>query len=272
VTLLNRPGGNNNSGDNFTNTVFDDEATQPIAGVSSGNAPFTGSFRPDQALSAFDGENQGGVWTLKVRDNAGSDTGTINSWSLVDGYTCSTGVAPLPVATTGSASGIGQNTATLAGALDAKGTATNYAFEYGTTSSYGSETPQAGGGSGNGAVARSAAISGLTPNTTYHYRVVAYRSGNKIAAGADKTFKTLSTPTTSDDCNKAKAALAAAEDAAATALAKKKAAKKKVQKAKQSGNAKKIKKAKKKYKKAKKRLRAARAAVDAAQAKVDAVC
>jgi subtilisin-like proprotein convertase family protein/subtilisin family serine protease len=75
VTLANRVGG---SGDNFTNTVFDDEAATSI---TSGAAPFTGQFRPaaDQ-LSRFDGQDQVGVWTLKVSDLAGNDTGTLSAW------------------------------------------------------------------------------------------------------------------------------------------------------------------------------------------------
>jgi gliding motility-associated-like protein len=70
---------NGGGGDNFTNTVFDDDAEDPI---SEAGAPFTGSFIPDEALSAFIGENSGGQWTLNVADNAGFDTGTIDSWSL----------------------------------------------------------------------------------------------------------------------------------------------------------------------------------------------
>ena len=39
-------------GDNLTDTIFDDEAG---TNISAGSAPFTGSFIPDQSLSAFDG-------------------------------------------------------------------------------------------------------------------------------------------------------------------------------------------------------------------------
>ncbi len=76
VILSNRRG---SGGDNFTNTVFDDQATTPIA---SGTAPFTGSFRPDQPLSGFEGKNTQGTWTLKVVDAAGVDTGTIDRFQL----------------------------------------------------------------------------------------------------------------------------------------------------------------------------------------------
>jgi serine protease len=77
VTLFNRRGG---SGDNLTNTVFDDEATRTIA---SGAAPFSGSFRPETSLTAFDGRSTKGVWTLSIRDAAARDVGRITSFSLV---------------------------------------------------------------------------------------------------------------------------------------------------------------------------------------------
>jgi subtilisin-like proprotein convertase family protein len=76
ITLSNRRGG---SGDNYTNTVFDDEAATPI---SAGTAPFTGSFRPDSLLSAADGINAAGTWTLRVVDQASVDVGTIDNWTL----------------------------------------------------------------------------------------------------------------------------------------------------------------------------------------------
>lgn len=76
VQLFNRVGG---SGDNFLNTKFDDSASRSI---NSGSAPFTGTYRPQQPLSAFNGENARGVWRLKIEDVAGGDSGTLESWSL----------------------------------------------------------------------------------------------------------------------------------------------------------------------------------------------
>jgi subtilisin-like proprotein convertase family protein len=78
VTLANRTGGASNSGDNYTNTVFNDAAATPI---SSGTPPYTGSFQPFQPLSAFNGQQIHGTWMLKVADLAVADTGTLNSWS-----------------------------------------------------------------------------------------------------------------------------------------------------------------------------------------------
>ena len=51
---------------NYTGTTFDDEAA---TAVTSGSAPFTGSFRPEQLLSGFDGLPAQGVWTIRVSDD-----------------------------------------------------------------------------------------------------------------------------------------------------------------------------------------------------------
>lgn len=70
---------NGSSGDNYTNTVLDDEASTSIA---SGTPPFTGSFRPEGLLSSLDGEPMAGTWTLRVEDTANIDTGTLLGWSV----------------------------------------------------------------------------------------------------------------------------------------------------------------------------------------------
>ena len=67
------------SGDNFTGTTLDDEAS---TAVTAGSAPFSGSFRPEGQLSDFDGKSANGTWTLRVTDTATWDSGTLNSWSL----------------------------------------------------------------------------------------------------------------------------------------------------------------------------------------------
>jgi subtilisin-like proprotein convertase family protein len=67
------------SGQNYTATTFDDSASTPIG---KGSAPFTGSFRPEQPLSALRGIDPTGTWTLEIDDTQVLDTGTLNSWSL----------------------------------------------------------------------------------------------------------------------------------------------------------------------------------------------
>jgi autotransporter-associated beta strand protein len=76
VRLFEAVGG---TGANFTGTTLDDTAATPIA---SGTAPFTGSFRPAEPLTAFNGRNPNAQWTLELRDNATGNTGFLKSWSL----------------------------------------------------------------------------------------------------------------------------------------------------------------------------------------------
>jgi subtilisin-like proprotein convertase family protein len=76
VTLIDRRGG---SGHDFAGTTLADSAA---AGLSAGRAPFLGSFRPEQPLSAFAGANARGAWTLTVSDEAPGDVGTLNSAEL----------------------------------------------------------------------------------------------------------------------------------------------------------------------------------------------
>jgi len=40
------------------------------------------NLTPAESLSAFVGEQVQGTWTLEVNDQAGGDTGTLNSWSM----------------------------------------------------------------------------------------------------------------------------------------------------------------------------------------------
>jgi subtilisin-like proprotein convertase family protein len=67
------------SGDNFSDTILDDQAG---VGIASGVAPFSGSYRPEGFLSALTGENPNGTWRLEITDDAGGDTGTLNHWAL----------------------------------------------------------------------------------------------------------------------------------------------------------------------------------------------
>jgi subtilisin-like proprotein convertase family protein len=67
------------SGDNFTNTILNDEVT---TGIASGTAPFGGNFRPEGALGAFDGKFMAGTWTLEITDDQRGQKGKLNGWSL----------------------------------------------------------------------------------------------------------------------------------------------------------------------------------------------
>jgi streptogramin lyase len=94
-----------------------------------------------------------------------------------------------PRPTTGVGTPTSPSTATIVGQVDPRGGATGVVVEYGTTTAYGSTAPAGNIPEGIGSVSVSAALSGLTGNTTYHYRVTATSPGG-TAAGADGTFTT----------------------------------------------------------------------------------
>lgn len=68
------------SGDNFEDTILDDEASTSIA---NGSAPFAGSYKPEGKLSDLNGRNIFGTWTLEITDDSWLSSGTLNSWSLI---------------------------------------------------------------------------------------------------------------------------------------------------------------------------------------------
>jgi chitodextrinase len=95
-----------------------------------------------------------------------------------------------PVAVTGGASRITTRGARLAGAVTANQADASVTFEYGTSTAYGAET-SVQHMSGIAPKAVSARVTGLHPNTTYHYRVDATSTdGNR--RGRDRTFTTRS--------------------------------------------------------------------------------
>ena len=89
VSLMSRPGGVNNSGNNFCQTVLDDAAPTSIQAIAVAGAPWTGTFRPNAPLSAFNGQDANGIWTLRVSDNALIDTGSVRAFSVrTSGFVC----------------------------------------------------------------------------------------------------------------------------------------------------------------------------------------
>ena len=97
-------------------------------------------------------------------------------------------VSVLPSATTNAATGVTGTTATLNGTVNPNGQIDcHYYFQWGTSVSYGNTTASTDAGTGTSNVAASAALTGLTNGTTYHYRVVA-TNANGTVYGNDQTF------------------------------------------------------------------------------------
>jgi alpha-tubulin suppressor-like RCC1 family protein len=84
-----------------------------------------------------------------------------------------TGLAPN--ARTEPASALTSTGATFNGNVEANALPTTFRFEYGTSTAYGSSVPLPEGSAGSGTTAQAvdATVSGLQPETIYHYRIVA---------------------------------------------------------------------------------------------------
>ena len=191
VTLLDGP--NAWAGDDIVGAVFDSDSATTTTNAGAG--PVTGTMRPQETagLDRFDGKSAGGTWTLRITDIEPNDSGVLNEWG-VDGprpeFPCSR--LEIPEAATGPADG-----EILKGAVDPNGRATGLRFAWGETDAYGQVTATDDVGAGEDPVERTAALTGLAPGTTYHYRVEAIREGGQVAvAGTDGPFTTAPAPVT----------------------------------------------------------------------------
>ena len=116
--------------------------------------------------------------------------GTIGLFKFYGADLTFTTTALPPTVVTNNATPVGNTDATLNGTVNANSASSTVTFEYGLTAAYGSTvnaTPNTVTGSAVTPV--SAAIIGLTVNTTYHFRVKAVNSGG-TSYGLDKTFLT----------------------------------------------------------------------------------
>jgi hypothetical protein len=77
----------------------------------------------------------------------------------------------------------------LTATVDTNDLATSARFEWGVSTAYGNRTPAQSIPAGRSGVAVSANLTGLSPNTTYHFRVTATSSAG-TTTGAGATFKT----------------------------------------------------------------------------------
>jgi hypothetical protein len=92
-----------------------------------------------------------------------------------------------PSVTTGYAVGISPTSEKVLGVLNPHGQATNFHFDYGSTTSYGTGTGNTKAGASNANRGANAVLNGLTPGATYHYRLVATNASG-TTFGGDQTF------------------------------------------------------------------------------------
>jgi hypothetical protein len=191
--------------------------TGPVSSVGATSATVTGTVNPGGVPTSwyveYGGSTSYGSQTAST--GAGSGTANVSVSKVLSGLTQGTtyhyrvvatssagtsrggdGVFTTlvpPAVATGSASSVTVSSATLNGSVDPNGRSTNWFFEYGTSTSYGSQTSTKSAGSGNSPLAVSAQITGLSAGKTYHFRLVA-TSDAGTTHGADASFVTSSAP------------------------------------------------------------------------------
>lgn len=122
-------------------------------------------------------------YRLDALSTLGGTSGQIRSFK--------TGGPPPPGAVTGTATAVGSTTATINGTIDTNGAATSWQVQYGTASGvYSSQSPLQVAANSAVPVPVSVSLSGLSPLTTFYYRIVAYHGGKVVGAGAEATFFT----------------------------------------------------------------------------------
>ncbi len=160
-------------------------ATFSTTGVQTLAAGFTA-----QAITAsLSGLAPGTTYYFRVvaTNSAGTSKGLILSFTTV---------APPPTVVTAAATSVTTSGATSNGTVNPNGLATDAYFEYGTdpTLATNSTTSTQAMGSGGSAAPITASVTGLTPGTTYYFRVVATNAGG-TSKGTILSFSTPLSPT-----------------------------------------------------------------------------
>jgi len=127
---------------NLAQVILDDDGGFPTVETqcaTDGTAFPSGSFSPSNAMTAFDGQNANGNWTINISDVAGGDTGSARAVSLIFGGACGT-----PTSTnTPTATFTGTPVATSTSTATHTPTATNTATPTNTSTFTPTNTPTA---------------------------------------------------------------------------------------------------------------------------------
>jgi hypothetical protein len=175
------------SSGNTTSTQDDGTGTGPLTANGSSPQAFT------QAITGLTG---GTTYYFKIRACTSALTGTypsVSCASFVDGSIMSFVASTAPTIVTSAATSVGASVATLNGTLNAHFATSTASFTYSTVSdlSSGTSTASAGTVTGSTSSSISAAITGLTPSTTYYFRAVGTNDQGTVN-GSILSFTTLS--------------------------------------------------------------------------------
>lgn len=169
----------------FKNGVFSNAVTQNAV-TFSGAGPFI--------VAGYSSSNSINAGTLmdefRLYNRALSDAEVGQTWNQ------QLPLATGPIVVTQAATSIGSSTATLNGTVNANNSSTTVTFEYGLTTAYGMSVPGVPATvTGNTVTPVTGALTGLLPNTTYHYRIKGVNA-NGTSNGNDMTFTTTFAPPT----------------------------------------------------------------------------
>ena len=205
------------SNGSFTSATPPVVVTQSAVGISTSGATVTGTVNPNGNAATWQFEygpdNTYGALAPTLPGNTGTGTspesvsfsltglapGTVIHYRLKASNGAGTGygndftftVKQPPTVVTGAVQNLTATGITLTGSVNPNGIATTWQFAYGTTTAYGSTAPAVAGSAGSSSAAMnvSTPLSGLLPNTTYHFRLNA-TSANGTTNGPDTTFTT----------------------------------------------------------------------------------
>jgi len=123
--------------------------------------------------------------TYHFRVLATNEAGTSSSAD----QTFTTAARTPPLVTTGGATAVTMNAATISATIGTRGLVTTYGFEVGTGAGYGPPSGSAALGASGGESSVTLGLQGLQPGTTYRYRVTATNQDG-TSYGADQAFTT----------------------------------------------------------------------------------
>jgi hypothetical protein len=132
--------------------------------------------------------------TYHFRVVATSDGGTVQGADQTFRTASPPASAAKPGVSTGGVRDVTLNAATLTANVDPNNASTSYRFQYGLSTTYGSNSAVGSAGSGGRSVGVSQRIGGLQAGRRYHYRVVATNALGTVN-GSDRSFVVASTAT-----------------------------------------------------------------------------
>ncbi len=174
----------------FSANLTHDGNPEDITAADNGNLYFTenhgagevGQITPAGVITEFSA-------VLKSAPFGIGTGGDGNVWFAESGGNRAARLTVAPGAATTPAVSLSPTGASLAASVSPNSQATTYVFDWGLTTAYGNTTTPASAGSGGSAAAVTSPLSGLSPVTTYHFRVTATNAAGSTV-GADQAFTT----------------------------------------------------------------------------------